>query len=100
MAWQVTMLCVCDHVMTVVCAWVPVLLTIFTGCAVCAVRLKRKAGAGMSEDALKDQGLEFTPAEEKFVARQVTLLCVCDHLKGVVCAWVPVLLTIVTDCAG
>jgi len=68
--------------------------------AISDTQLKRKAGAGLSEDARKEQGLELTPEVEKLVARQVNVLCVYAHVMAVVCAWVPVLLTIFTDCTG
>ena len=63
-------------------------------------RLKRKAGKGMSQDALTEQGLDLTPAEEKLVAWQVNVLWVCAHVMVVVCAWMAVLVTILTGCAG
>jgi len=50
-------------------------------------RLKRKAGKGLSQDAQKEQGLELTPAQEKHVARQVNVPCVCTHVMTVMCAW-------------
>jgi len=56
--------------------------------AISDTRFKQKPGAGLSEDALKEPGLELTPAEEKLVARQVTVLCVCAHVMTVVRAWV------------
>jgi len=46
----------------------------------------------MSQDARKTQGLELTPTEEQFLARQVNELCVCAHVMTVVCAWVSVLI--------
>jgi len=38
---------------------------------------KRNSGKGLSHDALKTQGLDLTPQEEKLVKRQVNVLCVC-----------------------
>jgi len=63
-------------------------------------RLKRKAGAGLSQDVLKEYGLEISPAEEKLVARPVNVLSVCAHVIVVVCAWMQVLVTIFPGCAG
>jgi len=63
-------------------------------------RLKRKASKGLSQDALTEQGLDLTPAEEKLVAWQVNVLWVCAHVMVVVCAWMVVLVTILTGCAG
>jgi len=50
------------------------------------VRLKRKAGAGLSPDSRTVQGLHLTPREEKLVARQVNVPCVCTYVMAVVCA--------------
>ena len=55
-------------------------------------RRKRRAGKGLSEDARKEQDLQITPAQEKLVARQVNVMCVCAHVMAVVCAWGPVLI--------
>jgi len=63
-------------------------------------RLKKEACARLSQDDRTAQGLELTPAEEKHFARQVNVLCVCAHVMAVVCAWVQVLVTIFTGCAG
>ena len=50
-------------------------------------RLKRKADSGLSQDARKEQDLDLTPAQEKLVAQQVNVPCVCAHVMVVVCAW-------------
>ena len=63
-------------------------------------RRKKKAGARLSEDDRTAQGLELTPTEEQLLARQVNVLCVCAQVMAVVCAWVQVLVTIFTGCAG
>jgi len=93
-ARQVNVLCVCARMMAIVRAWVQVLLTIFTGCAtpIKTARRKRRAGAGLSQDARKAQGLELTPGEEQLLARQVNVLCVCAQMMAIVCAWVQVLI--------
>jgi len=59
--------------------------------AISAIRLKRRAGASMSQDARKKAGLVLSPTEEKLVAGQVNGLCVYAHVMTVVCAWVSVL---------
>jgi len=63
------------------------------------IRLKRRAGKGLSQDARKERDMELSPAEEKLVARQVNVMSVGAHVMVVVCAWMQVLVTIVTDCA-
>jgi len=55
-------------------------------------RLKRKDGARLSQDDRTAQGLDLTPAEEKLLARQDNVLCVCAHVMAVVCSWVQVLI--------
>ena len=66
--------------------------------AVSDARHKRKDGAVLSQDVRKARGLEFTPEEEKLLAGQVNMLCVCTHMIVIVYAWVHVLMTIFTRC--
>ena len=61
-----------------------------------AVRRKHKEGAGLSPDVRKSRGLELTPKEEKLLAGQVNMLCVCTPMMLIVYAWVQVLMTIFT----
>jgi len=68
--------------------------------ALSAARLKRRLGRGLSQEDLIEQGLVLSPAEEKLVAGQVTVLCVCADKEVCVCAWMTVLVTILTGCAG
>jgi len=68
--------------------------------AVRATLGKRKEGAGLSQDERRARGLELTPEEEKLLARQVNLLCVCKQVCVIVYAGVQVLMTIFTRCAG
>ena len=64
--------------------------------AISAARVKQRAGTGLSSDSRKKRGLELSPEEEQFVARQVNVYCVCYWRDGIrVCAAL-VLLTIVT----
>jgi len=63
-------------------------------------RFKHKEGAGLSQDVRKSQGLELTPEEEQLLAGQVHMLCVCTPMMLIVYAWVQVLMTIFTCCAG
>jgi len=62
--------------------------------ALSAARLKRKLGKGLSQEDLAEQGLVLSPAEEKLVAGQVHVLCMCAYVKVCVCAWMAVLVTI------
>ena len=68
--------------------------------AISAIRLKRRRGKGLSQEDLIEQDLVLSPAEEKLVAGQVNVLCVCANMKVCVCAWMAVLVTILTGCAG
>jgi len=63
-------------------------------------RRKYKEGAGLSQDDRRARGLELTLEEEKLLARQVNMLCVCTQMMVIVYAWVQVLMTIFTRCAG
>ena len=81
--------CVSDH-----CDWLR------RGEALIAARLKRTLGKGLSQEDLIEQDLVLSPAEEKLFAGQVTVLCICADIKVCVCAWVGVLVTIMTGCAG
>jgi len=67
--------------------------------AVSDARRKKKDGAGLSQDVRKARGLKLTPEEEKLLARQVNMLCVCTQMMLLVYAWVQVLMTIFTCCA-
>ena len=53
--------------------------------AISAIRLKRRAGASMSQHARKKAGLVLSPIEEKLLAGQVNVLCVYAHVMTVVC---------------
>jgi len=61
---------------------------------------KQKDGAGLSQDDRRAQGLELTPEEEKLLAGQVNMLCVYTPVCVIMYAWVQVLMTIFTRCAG
>jgi len=63
-------------------------------------RLKRTLGKGLSQEDLIEQDLDLSPAQEKLVAGQVNVLCVCADMKVCVCAWVAELVTLLTGCAG
>jgi len=63
-------------------------------------RRKHKEGARLSQYERRARGLELTPEEEKLLAKQVNMLCVCTHMMVIVYAWVQVLMTIFTGCAG
>jgi len=53
-----------------------------------AARGKQKDGAGLSQDDRRARGLELTLEEEKLLARQVNMLCVCTQMMVIVYAWV------------
>jgi len=62
--------------------------------------LKRRLGKGLSQEDLIEQDMVLSPAEEKLVAGQVNVLCVCADMKVCVCAWEAELVTLLTGCAG
>ena len=66
--------------------------------ALSAAQLKRRRGKVLSQEDLIEQDLVLSPAEEKLVAGQVNVLCVCADMKVCVCAWVADLVTILTEC--
>ena len=66
----------------------------------CLARQKRTKCAGLSQHDQQAQGLELTLEEEKLLVRQVNMLCVCTQMMVIVYAWVQVLMTIFTRCAG
>jgi len=68
--------------------------------ALSEARLKRRLGKGLSQEDLTEPGLVLSPVEEQLVAGQVNVLCVCAYVKVCVCAWMAVLGTILTGCAG
>ena len=68
--------------------------------ALSAARLKRRLGKGLSREDLIEQDLVLSPAQEKLVAGQVNVPSVCADMKVCVRAWVGVLVTIMTGCAG
>jgi len=76
--WQLCVLgaCVSDH-----CHW------LCRDIAISDTLFKRKVGKRLSHDARKRQGLDLIPREEKLVARQVNVPCVCTYVMTVVCAW-------------
>ena len=65
-----------------------------------AAQLKRKRGKGLSQEDLIEQDLVLNPAQEKLVAGQVNVLCVCADMKVCVRAWVTEVVTLLTNCAG
>ena len=68
--------------------------------ALSAARLKLRRGKGLSQEDLIEQGLDLSPAEKNLLAGQVTVLCVCADKEVCVCAWMAVLVTFLTGCAG
>ena len=68
--------------------------------AVSAARDKQKDGAVLIQDDRQAQGLELTPEEEELLTRQVNMLRVYMPVCVIVYAWVQVLMTIFTSCAG
>jgi len=65
------------------------------GIALSDARRKHKDGAGLSQDVRKARGLELTPEEEKLLARQVNMLCVCTQMMVIVYVCVKLLIAAV-----